>query len=207
MTRCSLLDAVQQYYAQTLEKYGPNPPGVDWNSLESQTLRFDQFTRLFEGDNDFSINDYGCGYSALVPHLLERGFRFDYFGFDICSPMLEAGAALYGKYPFCKFSSDEGQIPLADYTVASGIFNVKFEYDEVIWEQYVLETLNKMHSASRKGFAFNVLTSYSDAHMRRRDLYYADPLKLYAYCREHFSRFVALLHDYPLFEFTILVRK
>jgi len=206
MTRSSLLDAVQQYYAHTLEKFGPEPSGVDWNSLESQALRFKQLARLFEGQNDFSINDYGCGYSALIPYLLERGFRFEYFGFDICTPMIESGAGLHGKFPFCRFSSDEAQIPQADYTVASGIFNVKFDFDEGIWEQHVFDTLGKMHSVSKMGFAFNVLTSYSDAHLRRRDLYYADPLKMFAYCREHFSRFVALLHDYPLFEFTILVR-
>jgi hypothetical protein len=40
----------------------------------------------------------------------------------------------------------------------------------------------------------------------RADLYYADPLFFFEHCRQRFSRRVALLHDYPLYEFTILVR-
>jgi len=38
-------------------------------------------------------------------------------------------------------------------------------------------------------------------------LYYADPIFLFEHCRRTFSRFVSLIHDYPLYEFTILVRK
>jgi hypothetical protein len=41
----------------------------------------------------------------------------------------------------------------------------------------------------------------------RDDLYYADPLFFFDYCKTRFSRFVTLIHDYPLYEFTILVRK
>ena len=38
-------------------------------------------------------------------------------------------------------------------------------------------------------------------------LYYADPLFLFDYCKKKYSKSVALLHDYGLYEFTILVRK
>jgi hypothetical protein len=58
---------------------------------------------------------------------------------------------------------------------------------------------------SRRGFAFNALTSYSDRDKQRDDLYYADPLHWFDHCKKHYSRYVSLLHDYPLFEFTILV--
>ena len=57
------------------------------------------------------------------------------------------------------------------------------------------------------GFAFNCLTSYSDAHKMRDYLYYADPCALFDLCKRRYSRYVALLHDYKLYEFTILVRK
>ena len=64
-----------------------------------------------------------------------------------------------------------------------------------------------MNDVSLKGFAFNVLTLYSDVEKRRFDLHYADPLALFDHCKRYYSRFVTLLHDYPLYEFTILVRK
>ena len=69
------------------------------------------------------------------------------------------------------------------------------------------QTLAAINSLSGKGFAFNVLTKYSDPEFMRTDLYYADPLFLFDYCKAKFSTFVSLIHDYPLFEFTILVRK
>ncbi len=54
--------------------------------------------------------------------------------------------------------------------------------------------------------AFNALTTYSDPEKQRSELYYADPLQLFDYCKRNLSRDVALLHDYELFDFTIVVR-
>ena len=45
------------------------------------------------------------------------------------------------------------------------------------------------------------------AHRRRDDLFYADPREVFDLCVRQFSPRVALLHDYPLFEFTVIVRK
>jgi len=41
----------------------------------------------------------------------------------------------------------------------------------------------------------------------RPDLHYADPCVLFDRCKRRHSPRVALLHDYGLWEFTILVRK
>ena len=41
----------------------------------------------------------------------------------------------------------------------------------------------------------------------RPDLYYADPCRLFDLCKRRYAKNVALLHDYGLYEFTILVRK
>jgi hypothetical protein len=64
-----------------------------------------------------------------------------------------------------------------------------------------------MASLATRGLAFNVLTLYSDPEHRRRELHYADPLALFDFCKKELAPRVALLHDYPLYEFTILVRK
>ena len=93
------------------------------------------------------------------------------------------------------------------YAVASGIFNVRPGIDDARWCAYVVETLHQLNELGHAGFAFNMLTAYSDPARQRPDLFYADPLFYFDYCRTQFSKRVALLHDYPLFEFTILVRK
>ena len=41
----------------------------------------------------------------------------------------------------------------------------------------------------------------------RDSLYYADPMYLFDYCKRHFAKDVALLHDYSLYDFTLIVRK
>jgi len=64
-----------------------------------------------------------------------------------------------------------------------------------------------MNKKSIKGFAFNMLTKYSDREYMKEYLYYADPLFIFDYCKRNFSKKVALIHDYELYEFTILVRK
>jgi hypothetical protein len=54
-----------------------------------------------------------------------------------------------------------------------------------------------------------MLTKYSDAERMagRPDLFYGDPLFFFDFCKRNFSRNVALLHDYGLYDFTIIVRK
>ena len=207
MTLSAILDSTKNYYDEKLRAHGPTPKGVDWNSHESQTLRFEKLLKIHESLSPFSINDYGCGYGALIEYMTERGYTFRYYGFDISEKMIASAEALYGKRSACRFFSNEPSLPISDYTVASGIFNVKLETSTKEWEAYTLNTLNKIAGISQKGFAFNILTTYSDEGRRRPDLYYGDPLFYFGYCKGHFSPHVALLHDYPLYEFTILVRK
>jgi hypothetical protein len=95
----------------------------------------------------------------------------------------------------------------ADYGVASGIFNVRLQTDDASWAAYIESALKELDQTSTLGFAFNCLTSYSDADRMRADLYYADPCRMFDLCKRRFSKRVALLHDYGLYEFTIVVRK
>jgi hypothetical protein len=74
-------------------------------------------------------------------------------------------------------------------------------------QEYVAGVLSEMNARARRGFAFNVLTTYSNHEKRRDTLHYADPLEVFDYCRRRFPPRVALLHDYLLYEFTVLVRK
>jgi hypothetical protein len=51
-----------------------------------------------------------------------------------------------------------------------------------------------------------MLTSYSDPEHMVDRLFYGDPCFYFDWCKRNLSRNVALLHDYGLYEFTILVR-
>lgn len=203
----SILRNVSEYYTGKFEEHGPTPGGVDWNSAESQELRFAQLLRVIEEKPDpFSLNDFGCGYAALVPYLEIHGAPGSYCGFDLSGRMLAHARESYGDRPWASFVGDLAELPPADYTVASGVFNVKLDVDDESWRDYVLATLAQIAAVSRLAFAFNMLTSYSDADRMRQDLYYGDPTFFFDHCKTEYSRNVALLHDYDLYEFTLIVR-
>ena len=206
----TILQAVGQYYADRLERFGPTPRGVDWNSAESQELRFSRLLEVVtppDGPEGRSILDVGCGYGALLDHLRARGMRLDYRGFDVSVPMIAAAQARHAGVENALFSTDVETLHPATYAVASGIFNVKLSYAVEPWRGHVLDTLARLHRWSTAGFAFNLLSTYSDPDRRRDDLFYADPGEILDVCMRRFSSRVVLLHDYPLFEFTVVVRK
>ena len=206
MSSDSLLASVRQYYDEKIQTHGPTAQGVDWKSPESQQLRFAELLKLVDTSDYFTIIDYGCGYGALADYLKKLDYKFGYVGFDISSHMISKAKCLHSNTDIT-FVDDERALVTADYTVASGIFNVKLDTPYNEWSEYVLATLEKMNRLSKRGFAFNVLTKYSDPEFKRADLYYADPLFYFDHCKINYSRFVSLIHDYPLYEFTISVRK
>jgi SAM-dependent methyltransferase len=206
MTADPLVDQARRYYDAALRAHGASPRGVDWNSAESQALRFQQLVTVLAGDPGATVLDYGCGYGALAVHLRARGHQGAYQGFDVSDAMIAAARTATAGVERCSLTSDRSALTTADFTLASGIFNVRSDASDTDWYGYLLRTLHDMRGLSRHGFAFNALTTYSDPPKRRADLYYADPLALFDYCQRTFSRRVALLHDYPLYEFTLAVR-
>jgi SAM-dependent methyltransferase len=201
-----ILGEVASYYSEKLAQYGQDPKGVDWNGEASQTLRFQQLAKIIDTDQPFSINDLGCGYGALYDYLCLHKKSFDYIGIDVSKDMIDAATA---RYPGTntRFIVSGEPVETTDYGIASGIFNVRQAQSEEVWRTYIESTLDGLDRTSRVGFSFNCLTRYSDAGKMRDYLYYADPGELFDLCKQRYSRNVALLHDYELYEFTILVRK
>jgi len=203
----SILRKVDRYYTVKLQTHGPTSMGVDWNSRESQELRFDQLLKVCDRNSKFSINDYGCGYGSLYAYMTSLGFDFKYLGIDVSEEMIKKCVELHGSKEGVEFFVGDRPERTADYAIASGIFNVKLDSQNTLWKNYILEVLQTIDSQCTRGFAFNCLTSYSDREFMREDLYYADPCELFDYCKRNFSKNVALLHDYGLYEFTMIVRK
>ncbi len=203
----SVLSEVAAYYSEKLAQHGETPRGVDWNGEDSQELRFEQLCKIIDGRGQFSLNDLGCGYGALHDFLAGRYSGFSYSGIDVSESMVKAAEQRYQGAHLARFVLASEPDGVADYGVASGIFNVRLGRSDVEWRAYLETSLDILDRTSRIGFSFNCLTSYSDAEKMRDYLYYADPCALFDLCKRRYSRNVALLHDYGLYEFTILVRK
>jgi SAM-dependent methyltransferase len=198
--------SVAEYYAGKLAEHGPSARGVDWNGEDSQRCRHRQFLRLFADEPRASILDLGCGYGDFLRFIRSQGHEGLYIGYDIAPEMIDAAIRLHGEASDRRWLVDAAPKETADYAVASGVLNVKGDFSVKDWAIYVRETIDLLSRAGRRGFAFNVLSMSSDPAFRKQNLYYASPVEMLAYCLERFGRSVALLQDYGLWEFTILVR-
>jgi SAM-dependent methyltransferase len=206
-SRSDLLGEVADYYSTKLAIHGESPGGVDWNGEDGQNLRFAQLSKVINFDQAFTINDLGCGYGALFDYLKGKGARFQYLGVDVSADMIQAASLRYQDTSEASFECAHEPSKVADFSVASGIFNVRLQRNDDEWLDYMKAMIDVLDKSSARGFAFNCLTSYSDADKMRPYLYYANPQALFDLCKTKYSRNVALLHDYDLYEFTIIVRK
>jgi len=203
----SIFVDVADYYSAKLAEHGETARGVDWNGEESQTLRFEQLTKIIAQADGFALNDLGCGYGALLGYLNDGRRNFTYAGCDVSGDMIRAARARYGDQSHARFQVGDEPPMKADYGIASGIFNVRLRHSDAEWRDYLEATLDTLDRTSSAGFAFNCLTAFADAERKKDYLYYADPCELFDLCKRRYSRHVALLHDYGLYEFSILVRK
>lgn len=208
MTESDPLNHVKNYFETTLKNHGGTAKGVDWNSDQAREARFEQLVKIITRPQDFTVLDYGGGYGALIGYLLKCNLHYTaYYDYDIVAAMIEQGRALYPNSTREIFTTDLSQVPVVDFAIACGVFNMKLNSSYGEWTHFVLDSLDEINAHSRSGFSVNFLTKYSDADRMRPDLYYADPGFLFDYCKTHYSKNVALLHDYNLYDFTLLVRK
>lgn len=200
-----ILSHIGGYYGAKVARHGATPLGVDWSCAPTQELRFVQLLKLVGAHRDFSINDVGCGYGALLPFMRKRlkGASIDYAGYDICEAMVEAARRRHKAGAATCFIASDGPLRSADFSVASGIFNVRLHWDDAAWRGFVARTLDGMARASRKGFAVNFLLAGQMPPLPP-ELYSAQAEEWAGHCRSAYGVKVEVLAGYGLREFTLL---
>lgn len=208
-----LYAGIDRYYSHKVRRHGPTPSGVDWPCLRTQELRFEQLLRVCGGEAFFSLNDIGCGYGALLAFLAKRhthaqyAARIDYLGIDLSAAMVAEARLLWHKRPLAEFLAAKTSPRTADYSVASGVFNVKLDQPMALWESFVAQTLADMHRTSRVGFAVNFLAPLTKGEAGPPELYRAAPGQWQRHCEALGAR-VEVLQGYGLpQEYTLLVRR
>lgn len=206
LAHSELLSDVARYYSAKLQQHGATARGVDWNGPDSHQLRHRQFFRLLTETPDASVLDLGCGFGDFLSFLRNAGFHGHFTGYDVAPNMIDKARELHGDSGGERWHVGATPAGVFDFAIASGIFNVKGSTADEAWTDYVEQTLDVLAQASRFGFGFNILSLSSDPEWRRPHLYYADPIRMLQHCLSRYGRSVALLQDYDLYEFTILVR-
>lgn len=204
-----LFGEVEQYYSKKILTHGPSPLGVDWSCVPTQEMRFVQLLKINLFDDAIKLNDIGCGYGALLAFLSKRHRRktIDYLGVDVSPAMIAEAQKRWKKRAFTAFQIASSGFRVADYAVASGIFNVKLSQPDALWEQMIAQTLDEMHATSQRGFAVNFLAPMPDGTPHIPELYSAPPEVWCNYCQQTLGAQVEVVTGYGLREYTLLVRK
>lgn len=200
--------AVAGYYGDLVARAGPTPAGVDWSSAATQELRFRKLLLVCRRATRFSLNDLGCGYGALLGFLAQAqpDARVDYLGIDVARPMIDAARRLWRTHPDARFRVAARSPRVADYSVASGTFNVKLDASRKAWEALVRQNLRQLARTSRCGFGVNFLAPEPSHLAQAPQLYRTEPEPWRAFCEELGGR-CELVGGYGLNEFTLLVHR
>ena len=199
-----LCHAIESYYTQRLAKYGATPLGVDWSCLATQCLRFVKLLLICDFSAPFSINDLGCGYGALFGFIRERhpGARFDYTGIDLSAAMIARARRRHRGSPGQRFRIGRKSPQIADYTLASGIMNVKLGHSRAVWETHVAEVLREMRATSRRGFAVNFMSE--TGAVTEEGLYRTTADTWRRFCESKLGCRAEAVEGYGMREFTLL---
>lgn len=200
---------IERYYTQKVLAHGASPLGVDWTCQPTQELRFVQLLKLCDFRQPFSLNDVGCGYGALLAFLAKRhrSAVVDYLGTDLSQAMIDLAQPSQRPSMRAQFLVSDGIPRVADYSVASGIFNVKLDQPIARWTLFIQQTLAGMYAASRLGFAVNFLAPPGPDMQTIAELYRVPPDVWIRHCERQFGAKVELVEGYGMREFTLLVRR
>src|SRR5260370_7559677 len=196
---------VAGYYTRKIQRYGATPLGVDWTCLATQALRFVQLLRVCKFPAGFSLNDVGCGYGALVGYLAQyhADTEIDYLGIDLSVAMIRRAKRLHRQRRLVAFVNGSISPRVADYSIASGIFNVKLNHSTDLWEHFVRKTIIDMHATSRRGFSVNFMAPQSPGQPVQPELYRSTPGRWVTFCRQELGWFAEVLAEYAMRKFTL----
>ena len=93
----------------------------------------------------------------------------------------------------------------ADYSLASGVFNVRLGWPVAEWEAYVASILGDLRDNSTRGFAVNFMLPL-ESGPSEEGLYRTLPDPWIDFCTGKLGCTAELLTDYGLREFTLLAR-
>jgi|ETNmetMinimDraft_35_1059890.scaffolds.fasta_scaffold116389_2 SAM-dependent methyltransferase len=204
-----LLAPVATVYDLQLDHHGIEARGVLWRNEENQRMRFEVLAGIIEAEDDkggITVNDLGCGYGAFFTFLEDRPAMTDgrYYGYDISEDMVKAARQSIQDRRVT-FSHSLVATHYADYSFASGTYNLKLDNDEAAWKKYVKESLIHLWARTQRALAFNMLSIYGSE--RQGGLLYADPGEFFDFCIREISPNVVLFHDYSPIDWTIWLRK
>ncbi|UEQ03320.1 class I SAM-dependent methyltransferase [Halomonas profundus] len=189
-------------YRKRLGEYGPGIQALASGSVERRDIRFSVLSSI--GDlNGCRLLDLGCGLGDFYAWLQKQGVQVSYTGYDITPELVDFAVKRFPKASFeVRDIQTQGIPERFDYIVSSQTFNNRLSHDDNF--DVMKDVLQICYEACDVAVAIDMMTSYVD--FREDHLYYYQPEAIFSYAKTLTKR-VSLRHDYPAFEFAILLYK
>ena len=195
-------EIVKDFFNKLVEKYGYSPKSLDYSGEKSQKIKFNIVTEVGIEDN-CSVLDVGCGFGDYFNYLKQRGIKnVKYCGIDISNKIVDLAKEKNSLVNVIQgnvldLSDDEKY----DYVISLGFNCVKTGSN---WET-LTQVLDKMWKLSKKGIAYNAVSTFSEDSPRK--IYFVSPAKVIDYIMNNLTYKVVFRHDYMPHDFTIFAYK
>lgn len=196
-------------YQKKLHQHGPSAQALQWTDRASQYARFEIISAA--ASELQSVLDVGCGLADLCHFLRSKGLNTTYTGVEIVPEFVNlASKSLCSYIDATVLHLDADTVPLPTghcWAVTSGLFNNIMDDN---W-RFMTQMLHKMYSVAEIGISFNAMSTWVE--YRNPDLWYVDPMEVFAFCKKELGGHPVLRHDYITrdggfpFEFTMYVYK
>ena len=192
---------INNFYNEKFATYGRDIRSVGWGKKEDQSLRFEVLLRNIDLRGK-TILDVGCGLGDLVGFLDEKwGANYKYIGIDLSENLITDARKHWKQHEFIMGDIFSVDLPNSiDVSVLSGALTYKIEDNE----SYARKCMGKMLEISKEAACLNFMTTYVDFTIEKNHHY--SPETMFK-CAKALTPRVNLIHDYPLWEFTIQMLK
>tara|TARA_B100000408_G_C10304493_1_gene226112 strand:- start:394 stop:993 length:600 start_codon:yes stop_codon:yes gene_type:complete len=195
-------EIVKDFFNKLVEKHGYSPKSLAYSGEKSQKIKFNIVTEVGIEDN-CSVLDVGCGFGDYFNYLKQQGIKnVKYCGIDISNKIVDFAKeknslanVIQGNV--LDLSDDEKY----DYVISLGFNCVKTGTN---WET-LTQVLDKMWKLSKKGIAYNAVSTFSETSPRK--IYFVSPAKVIDYIMTNLTYKVVFRHDYMPHDFTIFAYK
>jgi len=194
---------VYRFFEEGALHFGKSHQALGYFSEFTQHLRFWVFASELLWEPHHRVLDVGCGQGDLVQFCQDHDYACEYQGIDVSPSMIDVAMRSYPQASFLVADfMDISYTPDADFIVGSGLANL--DVDGVM--AYSLGIIEKGFRLSRRGCAFNFLSSHTPRADRKAKMHYYDPVELMRFCFTLTSN-VVLKHHYLQNDFTVVLFK
>ena len=154
------LDNVRSLYREQFRRHGDSPAGVFWPKGR-QELRWQALTAAVDVPA-FDLLDYGCGLAHMRDWLTRRHPRARYTGVDILEEYIEHARQEAPEASVQLVRGPTDVVGEFDFTVLSGVFNIRYVDDEQEHEAIVFDVLEQLFTRTRQALSVNFQTPFAD---------------------------------------------